>query len=432
MTNLNHTTGTRVADAIDKRIINVAQQVYDNSPNDKMRYGTVVSKDAGVFSVKINNTIYPNVKALRNVGNINIGEVVHCLVPNNNFSNMVILGVADGTIGGSGGSMPVGSIISSAIPLTDAGVHLLDGGLISTVGVYADFATLLNTLVQAGYNLTCTQAQFDADVTRTGNCGKFVIDTTNNTIRLPKITRFIQGLTNLTDIGTSLSAGLPNITGNLSTRSNTSNTGAFTTKTLATSIDGGSTTLGTAFDASRSNPIYGNSDTVQPEATQYPYYIVLSNATKTEIEVDIDQVTSDLNQKADKDLSNTTFPVQHFYDWVTTDIVLKSSGSANWTTIDLSSYLPSTGGNELYEVLLSTRLYNTSGGISTESSNLLYTDIVGSSSSYLYMCGNSSQVTNRQYFGYGIGTLPVHRYIYYKATSLDSCVLKMFAYRRVK
>ena len=98
MTNLNHTTGTRVADAIDKRIINVAQQVYDNSPNDKMRYGTVVSKDAGVFSVKINNTTYSNIKALRNVGDIAVGEVVHCLVPNNNFSDMVIIGVADGTL----------------------------------------------------------------------------------------------------------------------------------------------------------------------------------------------------------------------------------------------------------------------------------------------------------------------------------------------
>ena len=98
MTNLNHTTGTRVADAIDKRIINVAKQVYDNSPNDKMRYGTVVSKDAGVFSVKINNTTYSNIKALRNVGDIAVGEVVHCLVPNNNFSDMVIIGVADGTL----------------------------------------------------------------------------------------------------------------------------------------------------------------------------------------------------------------------------------------------------------------------------------------------------------------------------------------------
>ena len=98
MTNLNHTTGTRVADAIDNRIINVAKQVYDNSPNDKMRYGTVVSKDAGVFSVKINNTTYSNIKALRNVGDIAVGEVVHCLVPNNNFSDMVIIGVADGTL----------------------------------------------------------------------------------------------------------------------------------------------------------------------------------------------------------------------------------------------------------------------------------------------------------------------------------------------
>lgn len=78
--------------------------------------------------------------------------------------------------------------------------------------------------------------------------------------------RVLQGAGTAGSAGSTVEAGLPNITGDLSTRSNTSNTGAFSTKTLSSSIDGGNTTAGTTFDASQSNAIYGNSNTVQPPA----------------------------------------------------------------------------------------------------------------------------------------------------------------------
>ena len=200
-------------------------------------------------------------------------------------------------------AMPVGSIFVSAIPLTDVRVHLLDGSTISQTGIYETFANLIKALVSSGQPISCTQAQFDADVTATGNCGKFVIDNGAGTIRLPKITTFIQGLSSITNIGSSLSAGLPNITG--TDRGVASQSfglsGAFYEKSMSgtgTVYQDATTDTSysrTAFDASRSSAIYGKSSTVQPNATQYPYYIVLASGYKSSQVVDVDNVMDEIN-----------------------------------------------------------------------------------------------------------------------------------------
>jgi len=104
----NAESGQKLAEAIDKRIIDVSNQLFNNSGRDKTVYGVVIKSNNGVFSIKVNNTEYHNVLALRSVGNISVGEKVTCLVPNGNYSDMIILGVADGTLqsgGGSGGEV---------------------------------------------------------------------------------------------------------------------------------------------------------------------------------------------------------------------------------------------------------------------------------------------------------------------------------------
>lgn len=202
-------------------------------------------------------------------------------------------------------AMPVGSIFVSAIPLTDARVHILDGSTISQTGIYETFANLIKALVSAGNPISCSQSQFNTDVTATGNCGKFVIDDTSGTIRLPKITTFIQGLSDITNIGSSLQAGLPNITG--TDRGIASQSfglsGAFYEKAMSgtgTTYQNSSTDTSytrTAFDASRSSSIYGKSNTVQPNATQYPYYIVLASGYKSSQVVDIDNIMNEVDSK---------------------------------------------------------------------------------------------------------------------------------------
>ena len=47
-----------------------------------------------------------------------------------------------------------------------------------------------------------------------------------------------------------------------------------------------------------SSSIYGNSSTVQPQSIKVFYYIVIATKTKTDIEVDIDEIATDLNNKA--------------------------------------------------------------------------------------------------------------------------------------
>lgn len=216
--------------------------------------------------------------------------------------------------GYNGHCLPVGSIFSSAIPQTSNNYHLLNGDNLSISGVYNGFYNLINTLVGQGYNLTCSANEYAEDIAKTGNCGKFVINTTSNEItgtytdandnttsisvsatsfKLPTISMFIQGLSNLTNIGDSMEAGLPNITGvapsvDIYSSSTAKPTGVFTYsnkyQNVAWTTGNQNGAVNINFDASLSSSIYGHSTTVQPSSTQYPYYIVLLSGSALTIE----------------------------------------------------------------------------------------------------------------------------------------------------
>ena len=109
-------------------------------------------------------------------------------------------------------------------------------------------------------------------------------------VRLPKIIMPIQGLTDLTKLGELVEAGLPNITGSVLRLAATTVMGAegafsFENNGNNNTNVGPSASMKINLDASRSNPIYGNSDTVQQEQIQYPYFIQI--ATGVEYEVNI-------------------------------------------------------------------------------------------------------------------------------------------------
>lgn len=201
----------------------------------------------------------------------------------------------------------IGEIIPSMIPLTDAGLHLLDGSLISGTGIYSSFVTYMVNLSATVPNIFTTEVDWQNDVSQYGVCGKFVYDSVNNTIRLPKITGMIEGTIDSTKLGDLVEAGLPNLVGSFSIDNNHWIDGALfrsvnSRNSGATGDDG--LEYHCSYDASRYNSIYGNSTTVQPQAIKVFYYIVIATSTKTEIEVDIDDVVSDLNGKADVDLTN--------------------------------------------------------------------------------------------------------------------------------
>ena len=217
------------------------------------------------------------------------------------YKNGKLVQVAGNSGGGSssenqGSALPVGSIFASAIPLDDAKVHLLDGSTISQTGVYADFANLVKTLVSNGYNISCTQSDFDVNVSTYGQCGKFVIDNDNGNIRLPLITEFIAsnnggqtiGLAEL-DSFKSHSHEVKNGNGQYLQASSTSG-----------SYAGGRVSSNTAYYDS-SNEFYtikaqetGGSET-KPKNVRYPYYIVLASGYKSTEQVDIDNVMNEVN-----------------------------------------------------------------------------------------------------------------------------------------
>lgn len=120
-----------------------------------------------------------------------------------------------------------------------------------------------------------------------GSCGKFVVDIINQTVRVPRIYGILQGTLTNSATGNIVEAGLPNITGyadnfRSGNGADTSFSGAltytYTTEWASSNSRVTDRTYygGIKFDASRSNPIYGNSNTVQPQTTKVLYYIVVA------------------------------------------------------------------------------------------------------------------------------------------------------------
>ena len=188
----------------------------------------------------------------------------------------------------------VGEIFQSAIPIDDIKVACLDGHKIYSDEGYGSFVQYLISQSLIYPQIVCTEEEWQEKVGQYGSWGKFVINTQENSVRLPKIAGFVQGLNTLEDLSGLLEAGLPNIEGSWA--------GVYNSIGISGAVEGTfkddgsmpktqtvneSSKLSALFDinASRSSAIYGNSDTVQPQAIQYPYYIVLATGVVQEINI---------------------------------------------------------------------------------------------------------------------------------------------------
>lgn len=386
-------------------------------------------------------------------------------------------------ISGSGTSIEpsrnMGQIISSTLPLVDAGLHLLDGALISGSGSYSAFVDYIADIYDGGNypDLFDTEANWQSTVTQYGVCGKFVYtpqkyafiypgdnstgwycnslevganfytasgsrlstiasisgnhitiadsslfplgfdrDTANDvelSVRLPKITGIVEGTTNVSALGDLVEAGLPNIAGTGGTgfdvTQGTAVGGTFYTQAIAGKIANNSSgsylAYRTDMDASLYNSIYGNSSTVQPQTIKVLYYIVIATSTKTQIQVDIDEIATDLNGKADRDGSNMVNSVKNFDGgWVDSRLIIANNVSTPTTSntiYDLSSYLPNDGYD--YEVLLSLQV--TSGTTSGNVATLYFqTDVINAGHIY---GARAVTRTNSSNTVFSFGTAPV-------------------------
>ena len=331
-------------------------------------------------------------------------------------------------MGGASGRN-VGEVITSTLPLTDAGLHLLDGTLLQ-YGIYKEFIDYIADLYAENptANYFTDETTWQHSVTTYGSCGKFVYDSVSKTVRLPKVSDILQSTTDINALGDLIEAGLPNITGNTVREIKSSSTqisttewyGAMGYKTGDSGSYGGSgTTYRAAFlflDASKSNPIYGNSNTVQPQTIKAFVYIVVANSTKTSIQVDIDNIATDLNNKAGTDLANVTD---------TGKILMSEMGMPSDKYIDLtlgasgSTYTAPANG---YVCLTLTS--NTSGGN-------IWISSFGSNSNYSITSSNKAN-------GAGVGLdvyIPIKKnqsfevgYLYCKAFGTESYNRFVFIY----
>ena len=125
-----------------------------------------------------------------------------------------------------------------------------------------------------------SEADWQATYTAYGECGKYVYDSGNNTLRIPSLCSYFTNTNSATNLGISTPASLPNIKGSGILQDDTSfcsgalyDDGSVST---TNSEPGGSTSKQIKFDASRSNSIYSdNATTVNTQSIKQLVYIVV-------------------------------------------------------------------------------------------------------------------------------------------------------------
>lgn len=165
----------------------------------------------------------------------------------------------------------------------------------------------------------------EQEYTAKGIAWYYILDTLNKRFKLPR-TKF--GFTGLrTGVGNYVAPGLPNLdsdtnwvnvtSGTETTATNTNNLsdkGVFggTNSQGGHGIDGNKYPINwRRFDASKSNAIYGASNTVQPPATEMYLYFYVGNYTQKAIEQTARLNAEMFNGKADTDLANVASNIDY-------------------------------------------------------------------------------------------------------------------------
>ena len=178
--------------------------------------------------------------------------------------------------------LAIGTVFPFPASTPPEGAYLLNGQtIVNCAALYPKFWEWVTT---AGVRSIDSET-YEAELASTGVCGGFVVDTSAESVRLPTVVNGTLWGADSASIGQSLAAGLPNVTGSadvwvygMTPPSN----GAL----IATAESGSNGLYGTgnvakgkvSLDASSANPIYGNSDTVQPPAIRVSWCIQVYNA----------------------------------------------------------------------------------------------------------------------------------------------------------
>lgn len=204
--------------------------------------------------------------------------------------------------------LPVGFEAFTTNPNLQAGWLPLLGGEYSRIA-YADLWAWVQT--QTGYLIEESAWQAKA-AANGGNVPFYSKGDGSTTFRVPALKCWVKGANNISEVGGYLAAGLPNITGTTKAaygeNNKTTNVGALQTDiyTIGSANgrqDGGKASDGEpiqsailTFNASKSNPIYGSSDTVQPKSI-VGMWLVKAYGTVTNVgSTDVANISTGLTQ----------------------------------------------------------------------------------------------------------------------------------------
>lgn len=215
-----------------------------------------------------------------------------------------------------GSALPVGSVFALVGRLDDERFTLLDGKTISRIGTYEAFCNKVVEKVQAGNWFSCSEEEFNLEVSETGQCGKFVVS--NDYVRIPKLGNSLcSGVIDgkIPVVGNGMSLGLTNGTKNASLYQAKGYptglaSGAYNVA-LSTSTSGYSLDVGGVFGITTDPAKSGIEAKIN--SVEVFYYMVISTEGQTaSVEIDINKVYEDLNLKANSDLSNVASVARSF------------------------------------------------------------------------------------------------------------------------
>ena len=213
------------------------------------------------------------------------------------------------------------TLIGSVLSITAAEGYVPNGTVPADAAEYTreQFREFYDTYLAGGKLLTCTYAAFTAQVALTGNCAKFALDTAAQKFKVPLLKNgdSITQAASAAELGKSVKAGLPNVTGTTGgVRSDNpaATTGAFSIPTpgnagqFAGAGSGGVGYLGTMnFNLSAGNAIYRNDvTTVLDEQVRLRHFVVLASAQNSASVFDWSNYMAGLAGKANLDMDNLT------------------------------------------------------------------------------------------------------------------------------
>ena len=214
--------------------------------------------------------------------------------------------------------------------------------------LYPQFWSRLKNLGAIGnVSVLKNNDEYEEKLETYGQCASFYMDELNGHVRLPKITKFISSIVDLTELAKEENAGLPNIEGALKPFIMGESDGAFYQEEADfyhRSAKTGSTSHAqktTKFDASKSNEIYGKSDTVQPPSVKLCLYLQVANNVGEISELDTKAIAKELEDALvllENSYKNYSQDLQTLYGNIKEDI-LKASPTIKEEDIEISENL---------------------------------------------------------------------------------------------